>query len=99
MTDFETFGMLSSPDDYWKNLRLGDMGEDDPDLDPAYIASQTQDETVCTVCGDPNPARTTDENGTLMCESCLDDAVFEPCCYASTMHFGQGDHEWGCPNY
>lgn len=27
------------------------------------------------------------------------DLDFEPCCYGSTMHFGTGDHEWGCPNY
>ena len=59
----------------------------------------TVDEPVCEVCGEPNPDRTKDQHGTLMCESCLDDACFEPCCYASTMHFGTGDHEWGCPNY
>lgn len=70
------------------------------------IVDPTVDEPVCEECGDPNPARTKNSKGTLMCEDCIDwfestlvDEDWEPCCYNSTRYFGTGDHEWGCPNY
>jgi hypothetical protein len=70
----------------------------------------TVDEPVCEVCGDPNPARTKNDRGVLMCEPCVDDEIeeqeraldladYEPCCRAYTQRLGGGDHEWDCPNY
>jgi hypothetical protein len=65
---------------------------------PENMVDETVDEPVCESCGEPNPARTKDEEGNLKCESCLDDEAFDPCCYNSTRNFGTGEHEYGCPN-
>jgi hypothetical protein len=83
--------------DFEENLAVGGFRRVDP----------TVDEPVCENCGDPNPLRTKDQHGALMCEDCIDETEqresmetdYEPCCRLYTQRLGGGDHEWGCPNY
>ncbi len=86
--------------------------EDAPDVDlpEGYRwANEDECEVDCgdgTIPGSMMVTRTFDSQGNEYTHGEASLAVpigtdldYEPCCYASTMHFGQGDHEWGCPNY